>query len=132
MPQTGRQLEPASNLFEDDETPEDMRTTVIVKNIAREFDEQSIADELSRFGLEYAWVRVPRNVKRRINFGYAFIEFSLPEHAVRCFSLFHGRPVAGFSSGDACVVEYGARQGDHAGTLRGAPAAAQQPGRRRR
>mmetsp|Transcript_32978 Transcript_32978/g.94716 ORF Transcript_32978/g.94716 Transcript_32978/m.94716 type:complete len:291 (+) Transcript_32978:86-958(+) len=92
----------------------DERTTVMLQRIAFEHTEETVSAALDRYGFSdtYDAVYVPRNRRKMINLGYAFVNFVHPTIAAEAIKRCSGRALGHFSDDRVCLAEYSSMQGE--------------------
>jgi len=93
-------------------TTED-RTTVMLQRISYTLDENGVRRLLDQRGFRgtHNAVYVPRNPKRDVNLGYAFVNFVLPEQAAACIRVCSGCPFGEGEQNRNCSIAYSTAQG---------------------
>jgi RNA recognition motif 2 len=93
---------------------EDVRTTVMLRNVPNKMDVhemKDIIDETSFGKYDFSYLRI--DFGNRCNVGYAFINFTRPEHIIDFIQKHQGRPWNLYNSDKIAEVSYATRQGIH-------------------
>lgn len=109
-------------------------TTLMVQCIPLHLDEddvRAILDERG-FSTRYDAVYVPRNNRKNINLGYAFVNFHCADSAAACISACSGLPFGDSEEQRPCSMAYAKAQGFASMSARAGAAAAKKQRRDRR
>lgn len=92
----------------------DQRTTVMMRNLPTTFSRARLIDLIDSKGFEgqFDLIYLPMDFASTCNFGYAFVNMTTHEHALRFFKVFHGFaswPSSGCRK--VCAVGWGEVQG---------------------
>lgn len=94
---------------------EDVRTTVMVRNIPNKYNQQMLLHEVNiNHEGTYDFFYLPIDFKNRCNVGYAFINFVKPEYIINFVQEFQGHRWKNFNSGKICEITYARIQGQSA------------------
>jgi hypothetical protein len=73
----------------------DKRTTVMLRNIPNKYTLQNLVDEIINhnpsFGGKFDFINLPIDYERKLNLGYAFINFTDPLHLILFYECFYGK-----------------------------------------
>lgn len=70
----------------------DKRTTLMLRNIPNKYSIQNIIDEIiGGFGGKYDYINMPVDYERKLNLGYAFINFVDPLHIILFYETYHNK-----------------------------------------
>jgi hypothetical protein len=87
---------------------EDLRTTIMVKNIPNKYNQLSFLKEINtRHQGHYDFLYLPIDFQNQANVGYAFINFAHPLFILDFFFEFSNRKWSKFNSNKKCDVKYG-------------------------
>ena len=90
----------------------DMRTTIMIKNIPNKYDQKLLLDAINENHLNtYDFFYLPIDFKNRCNVGYAFINFKQPLSIINFYHEFNGKKWKKFNSEKVCLITYGRVQG---------------------
>mmetsp|Transcript_26875 Transcript_26875/g.25736 ORF Transcript_26875/g.25736 Transcript_26875/m.25736 type:complete len:982 (-) Transcript_26875:339-3284(-) len=91
---------------------EDLRTTVMVRNIPNKYQQQMLLEEIN-VGHEgtYDFFYLPIDFKNKCNVGYCFINFLDPKHIVTFVKEFNGLRWKSFNSEKVCAITFARIQG---------------------
>lgn len=91
---------------------QDRRATLMIKNIPIKFDEELLINIINQyFENAYDLFILPRDVHKKRNFGYAFINFTSSYYIPYFYSLFHNKRWSGTGSQKICEITYADSQG---------------------
>jgi hypothetical protein len=70
----------------------DKRTTLMLRNIPNKYTLQNLVDEINNNFLgKYDYINLPIDYERKLNLGYAFINFIDPLHLVQFYETYHNK-----------------------------------------
>lgn len=91
---------------------EDLRTTVMIRNIPNKYNQSNLLIEINKNHKErYDFLYLPIDFQHQANVGYAFINFLHPLFILDFFKEFHRRKWSRFNSQKICDIKYGRLQG---------------------
>ncbi|CAG9331682.1 AML1_2 [Blepharisma stoltei] len=94
------------------ERGEDIRTTIMIKNIPNKYTQQMLLDTIDRhFPCSYDFFYLPIDFKNNCNVGYAFINFLNPQIIPLVCNQFNGKRWERFNSEKICALAYARIQG---------------------
>jgi hypothetical protein len=104
----------ASPEANDNHYAENNLTTVMLRNIACRYTQEDVASILEGlgFGGKFDCVYLPRSPTRSSNLGYAFVNFTSPDHVKECFRLVHNQFFGTRCTSKRCQVALAHVQGD--------------------
>jgi hypothetical protein len=98
----------AGEIEADGQTADDGRTTVMMRNIPREYTRAILLELLDRHGFlgSYDLLYLPADFQTELNYGYVFINFTTTENVARFREHFTGFSDWAVSSDRACEVSW--------------------------
>ncbi|KAG7398923.1 hypothetical protein PHYBOEH_010141 [Phytophthora boehmeriae] len=94
---------------------EDMRTTLMIRNIPNKYTQQMLLSEINRNHRgNYDFFYLPIDFKNKCNMGYAFINFIEAAHIEGFHREFDGQKWTNFNSEKVCAISYARLQGKQA------------------
>jgi hypothetical protein len=95
------------------EEAEDVRDTVMLRNIPNKYTQRMLLDQINSLGFEgtYSFFYLPRDVRTTANTGYSFVCFNDNGSAKLFMDKFSGYKLPGFNSQKVCEVSWARIQG---------------------
>jgi len=91
---------------------EDVRTTLMIKNIPNKYDQESLLEVINeKFTGLYDFFYLPMDFRNNCNVGYAFINFMNPISIIEFFNDFNDKMWPRFNSVKVCKITYARIQG---------------------
>lgn len=91
---------------------DDLRTTLMVKNIPNKYDQEMLLETVNKkFKGTYDFFYLPIDFKNKCNVGYAFINFIEPTSVAKFFEDFNQKRWEKFNSEKVCSIAYARIQG---------------------
>lgn len=91
---------------------DDLRTTLMVKNIPNKYDQEMLLETVNKkFKGTYDFFYLPIDFKNKCNVGYAFINFIEPTTVAKFFEDFNQKRWEKFNSEKVCSIAYARIQG---------------------
>jgi hypothetical protein len=70
----------------------DKRTTAMIRNIPNKYSLKEVVEEISPYFVgKYDYINLPVDYERKLNLGYAFINFTDPLHIIQFYEAYHGK-----------------------------------------
>ena len=90
----------------------DKRTTLMIRNIPNKYTLHNLVDEISLSFLgKYDYINLPIDYERKLNLGYAFINFVDPLHIVLFFDNYNHKKWLKYRSDKKIELNYAEKQG---------------------
>lgn len=90
----------------------DKRTTLMLRNIPNKYTLSNILEEISHsFWAKYDYINLPIDYERKLNLGYAFINFSDPLHIVLFYETYRFKKWSKYKSDKKMDMNYADKQG---------------------
>ncbi len=90
----------------------DRRTTLMLRNIPNKYTLQNLVDEINCLFLgKYDYINLPIDYERKLNLGYAFINFLDPLHIVSFHETFCNKKWSKYRSDKKIDLNYAEKQG---------------------
>lgn len=90
----------------------DKRTTVMMRNIPNKYSLQNLVDEISlTFVGKYDYINLPIDYERKLNLGYAFINFVDPLHVVLFYETYYNKKWSKYRSDKKIDINWAEKQG---------------------
>jgi hypothetical protein len=90
----------------------DKRTTLMLRNIPNKYTLQNLVDEINPLFLgKYDYINLPIDYERKLNLGYAFINFNEPLHIVIFYENFYHKKWSRYRSDKKIDLNYAEKQG---------------------
>jgi hypothetical protein len=93
---------------------QDKRTTLMIKNIPNKYSQKMLLESLEKHKGNFDFFYLPIDFKNKCNYGFAFINFVLPEYIPAFFQEFNGQSWQRFNSQKVCSISYAKIQGREA------------------
>lgn len=93
--------------------PEELCTTLMVRNIPNKYSQRMLQDVFTNFGFDntFDFLYVPADFFHRLNLGYCFINFKKPEFAQQFAHIFQGYHLPAFKSKKKIQISLANTQG---------------------
>ncbi|MCQ2818731.1 MAG: hypothetical protein MJ252_15805 [archaeon] len=93
-------------------TGNEKRTTLMLKNIPNKYSLNNLIEEIDpAFWGKYDYINLPIDYDRKLNLGYAFINFTDPFHIVLFYQTYYGRKWNRYRSEKKLDLAYADKQG---------------------
>ena len=90
----------------------DKRTTLMLKNIPNKYKLSDLVNEIDKsFRGKYDYINLPIDYERKLNLGYAFINFVDPLHIILFYETYHSKRWALYKSDKKMDMAYADKQG---------------------
>ncbi len=90
----------------------DKRTTLMLRNIPNKYTLQNLVDEINpSFIGKYDYINLPIDYERKLNLGYAFINFNDPFHVVLFHEHYYNKKWSKYRSDKKIDLNYAEKQG---------------------
>ena len=90
----------------------DNRTTIILKNITNKYKLNDLVKEIDKsFWGKYDYINLPIDYERKLNLGYAFINFVDPLHIILFYETYHNKRWSLYKSYKKMDMAYADKQG---------------------
>ena len=90
----------------------DKRTTLMLRNIPNKYTLQNLVDEINpSFWGKYDYINLPIDYERKLNLGYAFINFVDPLHIVNFYETYYLKKWSRYRSDKKIDLNYAEKQG---------------------
>ena len=91
---------------------QEKRTTLMLRNIPNKYTLKNIVEEIdSSFWGKYDYINLPIDYERKLNLGYAFINFVDPLHIILFYETYHDKKWTKYKSVKKMDMNYADRQG---------------------
>ena len=88
------------------------RTTLMLRNIPNKYTLNNVVDEIDRsFWGKYDYINLPIDYERKLNLGYAFINFVDPMHIILFYETYHLKKWSKYKSDKKMDMSYADKQG---------------------
>ena len=88
------------------------RTTLMLRNIPNKYTLNNVVDEIDRsFWGKYDYINLPIDYERKLNLGYAFINFVDPMHIILFYETYHLKKWSKYKSDKKMDMTYADKQG---------------------
>ncbi len=88
------------------------RTTLMLRNIPNKYTLNNVVDEIDRsFWGKYDYINLPIDYERKLNLGYAFINFVDPMHIILFYENYHLKKWSKYKSDKKMDMTYADKQG---------------------
>ena len=88
------------------------RTTLMLRNIPNKYSLINLVEEInSSFWGKYDYINLPIDYERKLNLGYAFINFVDPMHIIMFYETYHNKKWSKYRSDKKMDMTYADRQG---------------------
>lgn len=85
----------------------DKRTTLMLRNIPNKYTLQNLVDEINpSFWGKYDYINLPIDYERKLNLGYAFINFTDPMHVVIFYETYFNKKWSKYKSDKVITYIY--------------------------
>lgn len=90
----------------------DKRTTLMLRNIPNKYTLANVVEEINQtFWAKFDYVNLPIDYERKLNLGYAFVNFVDPFHIILFYELYHNRKWSKYHSDKKMDMTYADKQG---------------------
>ncbi len=93
----------------------DNRTTLMIRNIPNKYSLNNLVDEIINYNPSFAgkfdYINLPIDYERKLNLGYAFVNFLDPLHIVLFYEAFCGKKWQKYKSDKRIDLNYAEKQG---------------------
>jgi hypothetical protein len=93
----------------------DKRTTLMLRNIPNKYSLNNLVDEIVNsnpsFAGKFDYINLPIDYERKLNLGYAFVNFFDPLHIVLFYECFYGKKWQKYKSDKRIELNYAEKQG---------------------
>ena len=91
---------------------QEKRTTLMLRNIPNKYTLKNIVEEIdSSFWGKYDYINLPIDYERKLNLGYAFINFVDPLHIILFYETYHDKKWQKYKSEKKMDMNYAIKQG---------------------
>lgn len=91
---------------------DETRTALMIRNIPNKYNQKMLLSTLEdQHRGHFDFVYLPIDFKNKCNVGYAFINFTKPEHIEPFYNAFHGKKWGRFNSEKVCEITFARIQG---------------------
>jgi hypothetical protein len=93
-------------------TGKEKRTTLMLRNIPNKYTLTNVVEEIDpKFWGKYDYINLPIDYERKLNLGYAFINFVDPMHIILFYTTYHLHKWSRYKSDKKIDMTYAVKQG---------------------